>query len=228
MWRALGKLVGGGKSAGKTPPPTGVGGNVPGLSRGGNGRLGPGGPIQHVTNHGTQTEDEGKMAGNGNGNAPGAAGKPNSPGGPSHPAAPGGANGAGPPSAPGSLGAAGQAPSTSALNKQVVQSASFSNYENADYAQTMAVTPPELMVGQTTGLAVQDAANYMNAIMQIAVAAQAVAIKQAAENPALAEKEIPLLADIQQMVTQAVTVYGTVSSTAGTSAKTVFSDLKAG
>lgn len=218
MWGALGKLVGGGKSAGKkSPAEDGGAANVPGLSRAANGRLGPA----------AQDQDEGKMAGNGNGNAQGApGGKPAPPAGPSKPGAPGGAGGQ--PSGAGSPGGSGGAPSTSALNQQVVQSAAFSNYENADYAQTMAVTPPELMVGQTTGLAVQDAANYMNAIMQIAVAAQAVAIKQAAENPALAEKEIPLLTDIQQMVTQAVTVYGTVSSTAGTSAKTVFTDLKAG
>ncbi|GAA0773842.1 hypothetical protein E1180_09130 [Roseibium denhamense] len=123
-------------------------------------------------------------------------------------------------------GGGGAAPSTSALNQQVVQAAAFSNYENADYAPTMVATPPEIMVGQTTGLAVQDAANYMNAIMQIAVAAQAVAIKKAAEDPAMAAAEIPLLTDIQNMVTQAVQVYGTVSSTAGTSAKTVISDLK--
>jgi len=123
---------------------------------------------------------------------------------------------------------AGTAPPTGALNQQVVQATEFSNFETAQYAPTMVATPPELMVGQTTGLAVQDAANYMNAIMQIAVAAQAVAIKKAAENPALAVAEIPLLNDIQKMVTQAVTVYGTVSTTAGDSAKTVNSDFKTG
>lgn len=120
------------------------------------------------------------------------------------------------------------APSTSTLNQQIVQAATFTNFENKDYAPTMVATPPELMVGQTTGLAVQDAEKYMNAIMQIAVAAQAVAIKKAAENPVMEVVEIPLLMEIQKMVTEAVTVYGTVSTTAGTSSQTIISDFKSG
>ncbi|MEP4767691.1 MAG: hypothetical protein ABJY83_07265 [Roseibium sp.] len=120
------------------------------------------------------------------------------------------------------------APSTSALNQQVVQAATFTNFENKDYAPTMVATPPELMVGQTTGLAVQDAEKYINAIMQIAVAAQAVAIKKAAENSVMEVVEIPLLIEIQKMVSDAVTVYGTVSTTAGTSSQTIISDFKLG
>ncbi|MEP1932928.1 MAG: hypothetical protein ABJJ37_16775 [Roseibium sp.] len=120
------------------------------------------------------------------------------------------------------------APSTSALNQQVVQAATFTNFENKDYAPTMVATPPELMVGQMTGLAVQDAEKYMNAIMQIAVAAQAVAIKKAAENPVMEVVEIPLLIEIQKMVSEAVAVYGTVSTTAGTSSQTIISDFKSG
>lgn len=121
------------------------------------------------------------------------------------------------------------APDTSALNQQIVQAVQFSNTETADYAGEMVATPPEIMVSTTTGMAVQDAKNYMNAIMQIAVAAQAVAIKKAAEGPepVSALKEVPLLAEIQNMVTQAVSIYGTVSTTAGTSASTVIGDLKA-
>ncbi|WP_420414387.1 hypothetical protein [Roseibium sp.] len=187
---------------------------VPGLSRDSNGHLKP-----------AAQKDQGAMAGDNNGNDPSSnpAGTPGGSG--SNDGTNG--DGSGTNSSQQTLGG-GSAPSTSALNQQAVQAAEFSNYENADYAATMVATPPELMVGQTTGLAVQDAANYMNAIMQIAVAAQAVAIKKAAENPALAGAEVPLLTDIQQMVTQAVTVYGTVSTTAGTSAKTVISDFKAG
>ncbi|WP_417670740.1 hypothetical protein [Roseibium sp.] len=119
-------------------------------------------------------------------------------------------------------------PDTSALNKQIVQAVQFSNAETTKYGPELVSTPPEMMVSTTTGLAVQDAKNYMNAIMQIAVAAQAVAIKKAAEGPepVAALKEIPLLAEIQNMVTQAVGVYGNVSSTAGTSASTVINDLK--
>ncbi len=119
-------------------------------------------------------------------------------------------------------------PDTSALNQQVVQAVQFSNFETADYAPELVTTPPELMVGTTTGIAVQDAASYMNGIMQIALAAQAVAIKKAAEGPVEALEEIPLLAEIQKMVDAAVTVYGDVSTTAGESAKTVIGDLKSG
>lgn len=127
-------------------------------------------------------------------------------------------------------GAPPAAPDTSALNKQIVQAVQFSNMETTKYAPELVSTPPEMMVSTTTGMAVQDAKNYMNAIMQIAVAAQAVAIKKAAEGPepVAALKEIPLLAEIQNMVTQAVGVYGNVSSTAGTSASTVINDLKSG
>ncbi|WP_289035958.1 hypothetical protein [uncultured Roseibium sp.] len=121
-------------------------------------------------------------------------------------------------------------PDVSALNSQVVQAVQFANTENSNYASELVATPPDIMVSTTTGLAVQDAKNYMNAIMQIAVAAQAVAIKKAAEGPepVAALKEIPLLAEIQNMVTQAVGVYGSVSTAAGTSSKTVIGDLKSG
>ncbi|MBD8890500.1 hypothetical protein [Roseibium litorale] len=126
------------------------------------------------------------------------------------------------------LAAKAPTPNVSALNQQVVQAVQFSNTETSNYADNVAFTPPEIMVSQTAGMAVQDAKNYMNAIMQIAVAAQAVAIKKAAEGPQPAStiKEIPFMEDIQNMVNQAVTVFGNVSTTAGTSAKTVISDLK--
>ncbi|WP_306149043.1 MULTISPECIES: hypothetical protein [unclassified Roseibium] len=209
MFGALKSLMGKGKPASKpAEPATEANATVPGLSRDANGHLKP------AAQKDTQAMTASK---NGNGD------KPDN-------GVPGGAG-------PGKGGDTGgqntpqpaqTAPTTSALNQQAVQAAEFSNYENAEYAPTMVSTPPELMVGQTTGLAVQDAANYMNAIMQIAVAAQAVAIKKAAENPPLAGEEIPLLTDIQQMVTQAVGVYGSVSTTAGTSAKTVISDFKTG
>lgn len=142
----------------------------------------------------------------------------------------GGGNGDGdgvgddPPAPPGPPSPSGG--STSALNQQVVQAVQFSNTENLAYGMKMAVTPPEVMVGQTTGQAVQDAASYMNAIMQIAVAAQAIAIKKAAQGPVGEAEAVPLLAEIQGMVTAAVQVYGSVSTTAGQSAQTIFNDLK--
>ncbi|MEJ8474765.1 hypothetical protein [Roseibium algae] len=121
-------------------------------------------------------------------------------------------------------------PNVSALNSQIVQAVQFTNTETSNYAGELVVTPPEMMVSTTTGLAVQDAKNYMNAIMQIAVAAQAVAIKKAAEGPepVSAIKEIPLLLEIQNMVTQSIAAYSSVSTAAGQSAATVISDLKSG
>lgn len=213
MFGALKTMMTRGKAAPKPSNPTAQqNGAVPGLSRDSNGHLKP-----------VAQKDESAMADTNNGNGPdtGGAGSPDGTGGSD------GADGAATADTSQQNTSTLSAPTTTALNQQAVQAAEFSNYENAEYAPTMVATAPELMVGQTTGLAVQDAANYMNAIMQIAVAAQAVAIKKAAENPALAGAEVPLLTDIQQMVTQAVTVYGTVSTTAGTSAKTVISDFKA-
>lgn len=212
MFGALKSLMGRGKPASKpAEPATEANAAVPGLSRDAKGHLKP------AAQKDTQAMTASK---NGNGD------KPDN-GAPSG-AGPGKGDGTGGQNNPQPTQTAPTAPTTSALSQQAVQAAEFSNYENAEYAPTMVSTPPELMVGQTTGLAVQDAANYMNAIMQIAVAAQAVAIKKAAENPPLAGEEIPLLTDIQQMVTQAVGVYGSVSTTAGTSAKTVISDFKTG
>lgn len=120
----------------------------------------------------------------------------------------------------------GTPPDTSALNKQIVQAVNFTNYQNLANAPAMVITPPEMSVGQTTAIAVQDAESYMNAIMQIAVAGQAVAIKKAAQGPAGELIAVPLMAEIQAMVQAAVGVYGTVSTTAGTSASTVIGDLK--
>lgn len=117
-------------------------------------------------------------------------------------------------------------PDTSALNKQIVQAVNFTNYQNLANAPAMVITPPEMSVGQTTAIAVQDAESYMNAIMQIAVAGQAVAIKKAAQGPAGELIAVPLMAEIQAMVQAAVAVYGSVSTTAGTSASTVIGDLK--
>lgn len=120
------------------------------------------------------------------------------------------------------------APVTTALNPKIVQSVQLANTETSSYDMELASAPPEMMVGQVTGLAVQDAQNYMNAVMQIALAAQAVAIRKAAEGPVEEAKQIPFLNQIQGIVDHAVKVYGTVSETAGTSSKTVFSDLKSG
>jgi len=116
-------------------------------------------------------------------------------------------------------------PDTSALNAKIVQAVGFSNDQVAQYLPRLVQAPPEVMATQTAGHAVQDAANYMNAIMQIALATQAVVAKKAAEGPAQAAMEIPLLLEMQKMVSAAVDVYGSVSQTAGQSAKTIIGDV---
>ncbi len=100
----------------------------------------------------------------------------------------------------------------------------FSNDQLHQYLPELVQVPPQVMATQTAGHAVQDAANYMNAIMQIALAAQTVIAKKAAEGPLQAAEEVPALLAIQDMVTAAVTAYGTVSKTAGDSAKTIDQD----
>jgi hypothetical protein len=111
---------------------------------------------------------------------------------------------------------------TSALNQKIVQAVDFSNAQTVQYLMpAMIQTPPDVMATQSAGLAVQDAASYMNAIMQIALAAQAVIAKKAAEGPVQAAAEIPVLLEMQKMVASAVEVYGNVSQVAGTSAKTI-------
>lgn len=114
---------------------------------------------------------------------------------------------------------------TSALNAKIVQAASFGNAETTQYLPELVQAPPEVMAAQTAGIAVQDAATYMNAVMQIALAAQAVIAKKAAQGPVEAAEEVPTMLEIQKMVTAAVEIYGTVSKTAGTSAKTVITDI---
>lgn len=114
---------------------------------------------------------------------------------------------------------------TSALNSQITQAVQFSNAQNSTAVPQMVRLGPEMMVETTTGLAVQDAAQYMNAIMQIAVAGQAVAIKLAAEGPKNEPTITELMQNIQKMVTESVTVYGNVAAAAGTANSTVIGDL---
>ncbi|WP_150494200.1 hypothetical protein [Roseibium aquae] len=127
---------------------------------------------------------------------------------------------AAPPKAP-----AGQAPDTSALNQKIVQAVSFANSQNAESRSDMVVTPPELMTGQAAGLAVQGAENYMTAVMQIAIAGQAVAAKKIAETDGAEGTKI--MNDMNTMVTNAVQIFSTVSKDAGQAAKEDFQDFEA-
>ncbi|MDD7910373.1 hypothetical protein PUV47_10630 [Pseudovibrio exalbescens] len=118
------------------------------------------------------------------------------------------------------------APDTSKLNQQVVQAVQFTNYENANYLPEMISAPAEVMATQTAGHATQNAESYMNGIMQIAVAAQAVVAAKIAENPAEASVDAEALTQLQAMVTAAITAFGDASTTAGTAAKTIITDTK--
>ncbi|MTH95138.1 hypothetical protein [Roseibium sp. RKSG952] len=191
-----------GSSAEHTPLPGAEDKADPHLSRDGNGRLRPRG--EPAAENGNSPEGAGESA-------------PKREGGAQNGAGPKGSAAAKPPARP--------APDTSALNQKIVQAVQFANYENTSFGPDMVITPPDLMAGQAAGLAVQDAANYMNAIMQIAVAAQAVALKKAAEGPVQAVEEIPLLLEIQKMVSGAVEVYGNVATTAGKNTETFISDI---
>lgn len=110
------------------------------------------------------------------------------------------------------------------LNQKMLEAAQFANQENASGKSGVSQASPELMVGTATGLMVQDATNYMNAIMQIAVAGQAVAIKLAAAGD---DKPVPtLMTDVQNMVTNAIAAYKSITSDAGKEAAAVISDLE--
>ncbi|NVK33069.1 MAG: hypothetical protein HWE23_01240 [Rhodobacteraceae bacterium] len=113
-------------------------------------------------------------------------------------------------------------PAVPSLNPKIVESVQFTNAQVNNYAGEAISTPPDIMVSTTAGLAVQDAQNYMNAIMQIAIAGQAVAVKQ---QIALQQDESKAMTAIQKMVTSAVEAYGTVSSTAGESAQDIMGVL---
>ncbi|OKL45352.1 hypothetical protein [Pseudovibrio exalbescens] len=117
-------------------------------------------------------------------------------------------------------------PDTSELNQQIVQAVQFTNYENANYVAEMVSVPADVMATQTAGHATQNAETYMNGIMQIAVAAQAVVAAKIAENPATAEADAPALEQLQKMVTEAITAFGKASETAGTSAAKIISGTK--
>ncbi|WP_430515676.1 hypothetical protein, partial [Inquilinus limosus] len=110
-------------------------------------------------------------------------------------------------------------------NQQIVQAVGFANQQTTAALPQLVQGPPEVMVTEAAGLAVQDATGYMNGIMQIALAVQAVVAKKMAENPEAAATEAPVLAAAQAMVTAAVTVFGTVSTTAGSGAQTFIGDL---
>ncbi|MTI19202.1 hypothetical protein E1162_18330 [Rhodobacteraceae bacterium RKSG542] len=117
-------------------------------------------------------------------------------------------------------------PDTSALNAQIVQAAQLSNAENSSYSSQLISVPADVMATQTAGHATQNAESYMNSIMQIAVAAQAVVAAKIAASPATAGADAAALTELQGMVSAAISAYGTASEQAGTSAAAIISKTK--
>ncbi|WP_283950139.1 hypothetical protein [Pseudomonas piscis] len=71
---------------------------------------------------------------------------------------------------------------TSALNSQIVQAVQFTNAEAFSYAPAQIAVPPDMMISQAAGLVAQSAAGYFDGVSKLALAAQAVLIKQMTEN----------------------------------------------
>lgn len=70
----------------------------------------------------------------------------------------------------------------SALNAQIAQAVQFSNAENFSYAPAQIAVAPDMMISQAAGLVAQSAANYFDGVSKMALAAQAVLLKQMTEN----------------------------------------------
>lgn len=72
--------------------------------------------------------------------------------------------------------------STDALNSQIVQAVQFTNAEAFSYAPAQIAVPPDMMISQAAGLVAQSAAGYFDGVSKLALAAQAVLLKQMTEN----------------------------------------------
>ncbi|WP_068085828.1 hypothetical protein [Polycladidibacter stylochi] len=126
------------------------------------------------------------------------------------------------------MGKGGGVSDTSSLNSQIVQAVQFTNSETMSNENLAAMVnvPADVMASQTAGHANQNAEVYMNGIMQISMAAQAMVAKKIAANPAEAAVDAPALLALQEMVTAAIGAFGTASETGATSAQTIISDVK--
>ncbi len=101
------------------------------------------------------------------------------------------------------------APSTPALNDQITQAVEFTNFQNYQGLETMISIPDDVMTKQSNGHASQDGETYMNGVMQISMAAQAIVAAKIAQNPALAAT--PALTELNTMVTNAISAFQKVS-----------------
>ncbi|KZL21420.1 hypothetical protein PsAD2_00712 [Pseudovibrio axinellae] len=101
------------------------------------------------------------------------------------------------------------APATPALNDQITQAVQFTNFQNYQGLETMISIPDSVMTKQSSGHASQDAETYMNGVMQISMAAQAIVAAKIAQDPALAAT--PALTELNEMVTNAIAAFQDVS-----------------
>ncbi|MGC5703883.1 hypothetical protein J4P02_27160 [Pseudomonas sp. NFXW11] len=72
--------------------------------------------------------------------------------------------------------------STAALNSQIVQAVEFTNAQTFSYAPAQIAIAPDMMISQAAGLVAQSAAGYFDGVSKLALAAQAVLLKQMTEN----------------------------------------------
>ncbi len=85
-------------------------------------------------------------------------------------------------------------PATGALNSQIVQAVQLTNAETAGYAPSQIATAPDMMISQASGLVAQSAAAYFDGVSKLALASQAILLKQMTENIA-ADKPIQAAED---------------------------------
>lgn len=86
------------------------------------------------------------------------------------------------------------APDSSALNSQIVQAVQLTNTETASYAPSQIATAPDMMISQAAGLVAQSAAAYFDGVSKLALASQAILLKQMTENIA-ADKPVQAAED---------------------------------
>lgn len=84
-------------------------------------------------------------------------------------------------------------PPSDALNSQIVQAVTTTNAETASYAPSQIATGPDMMISQASGLVAQSAANYFDGVSKMALAAQAVLLKQMTEN--IVKQNLPAAAE---------------------------------
>lgn len=103
------------------------------------------------------------------------------------------------------------APDSSKLNEQIVQAVRTTNAETTSYAASQIAIGPNMMISQASGLVAQSAAAYFDGVSKLALASQAVLLKQMTQDfvedklPQAAEQALGVLAtDILMGIAAAV------------------------